>query len=255
MKTHLLFASLVLATQTFAQSTAPAPAPGAATPAPQSKPATPPAEDFPDTPSTTAQILPPPVPNGATVVFDTTMGRMACQFYQKEAPITVANFIGLAEGTKEATDPKTGQKITGTPFYNGTTFHRVIPHFMVQGGDRAGDGSGDPGYAFQDEFNRGLRFDRAGRLAMANSGPATNGSQFFITEEPQPDLDGKHTIFGQCDDHAVMIVKAMTRVDRNSNDKPITPIVLNKVTIVRAGQPMPPEPPAPAPAAQAPPAQ
>lgn len=248
-----ILAALSITALTASAQSAPPPAQAypPAAPTQQAKPATPPADDLPDTPSTSANILPPPVPNGPTVVFDTTMGRMTCQFYQRETPVTVANFIGLAEGTKDAIDPKTGQKVAG-PFYDGTTFHRVIPHFMIQGGDRAGDGTGDPGYSFQDEFNPGLRFDRPGRLAMANSGPSTNGSQFFITEEPQDELNGKHTIFGQCDEHAVMIEKAIARVDRTGGDKPITPVLINKVTIVRPGQPMPPEPAAPAAAAPPP---
>jgi cyclophilin family peptidyl-prolyl cis-trans isomerase len=119
-------------------------------------------------------------------VLDTTMGRLSCKLFEKEAPITVANFIGLAEGTKDWTDPKTLQKMHHQPFYNGTTFHRVIPQFMIQGGDRAGDGTGDPGYFFQDEIAPSLTFDQPGLLAMANAGPGpsgggTNGSQFFIT--------------------------------------------------------------------------
>lgn len=212
----------------------------------QAKPAT---DDLPDSPSTTAQVLPSPEPTGPTAVFDTTMGRLTCKLYEKETPVTVANFIGLAEGTKEFTDPTTGKKVKGVPFYDGTTFHRVIPHFMIQGGDKMGDGSGDPGYMFEDEFNRGLRFDRPGRLAMANSGPGTNGSQFFITEDPTEQLNGRHTIFGQCDAHTVLLVQSIARVDRNSNDKPTTPVVINKLTIVRDGQPMPPVPTVAAPTA------
>jgi len=207
-----------------------------------------PADDLPDTPSAASQILPSPEPNGPTFVFDTSMGRMVCQSYEKQAPATVANFIGLAEGTKEFQDPSTGKKMTGVRFFDGTTFHRVIPHFMIQGGDRLGNGSGDPGYFFNDEFDRGLRFDRPGRLAMANSGPTTNGSQFFITEDPVDQLDGKHTIFGQCDAHSVVLVQSIARVEKDSDDKPTTPVVINKITIVRAGQTIPPEPAASKPA-------
>ena len=170
------------------------------------------------------------------------MGRLSCKLYDKQAPITVANFISLANGTKDWVDPKTLQKVHGQPFYNGTTFHRVIPSFMIQGGDRAGDGTGDPGYFFQDELDPSLLFDVPGRLAMANSGPATNGSQFFITEAPVEELNGKHTIFGQCDSHSVTLVGAIARVERNSNDRPITPVVINKVVIVPDGQPLPPDP-------------
>ena len=203
---------------------------------------------LPDAPSTTAHEAPPTQPNGPSVVFDTTMGRMVCRLFDKEAPQTVANFIGLATGTKEWTDPATSVKVKGKPFFDGTTFHRVIPNFMIQGGDRLGTGGGDPGYYFDDEFSPALRFDVPGRLAMANSGPGTNGSQFFITEQPVPELNGKHTIFGQCDAHAVLLVSAIARVQRNADDKPLTPVVLVKVTIVPVGQPLPPEPGAARPA-------
>lgn len=205
---------------------------------------------LPDDPSTASQVKPPVVPTGPTVVIDTSMGRLTCKLYDKQAPITVANFIGLAEGTKDWTDPKTQQKVHGQPYYNGTTFHRVIPEFMIQGGDRTGTGMGDPGYLFQDEIDPSLTFDQPGRLAMANSGPGpagsgTNGSQFFITEVPVPQLNGKHTIFGQCDAHSVLLVASIARVPRDENDKPTTPVVVNRVTIVRDGQPMPPLPAAP----------
>jgi peptidyl-prolyl cis-trans isomerase A (cyclophilin A) len=205
-----------------------------------------PAPALPDAPSTTAHEAAPATPTGPTVVFDTTMGRMVCRLYSKEAPNTVANFIGLANGTKAWIDPVTQQKVTGKPFYDGTIFHRVIPGFMIQGGDRLGTGGGDPGFYFEDEFSPALRFDVPGRLAMANSGPNTNGSQFFITEDPSPDLNGVHTIFGQCDDHAVALATVIAHVERNREDKPVTPVVLNKVTIVPEGQPLPPVPTPPA---------
>jgi peptidyl-prolyl cis-trans isomerase A (cyclophilin A) len=214
-----------------------------------------PADALPDAPSTTAHEAPPPTPTGPTVLFDTTMGRLTCQLFSQQAPITVANFIGLATGAKPFIDPVTQKKITNTPFYDGTTFHRVIPNFMIQGGDRRGNGEGDAGFYFEDEIVPGLRFDVPGRLAMANSGPGTNGSQFFITEAAVPDLNGKHTIFGQCDAHTVLLVATIARVDRNSSDKPITPVVVNKVTIVPAGQPIPPEPTPPTQPTAAHPAQ
>jgi peptidyl-prolyl cis-trans isomerase A (cyclophilin A) len=179
------------------------------------------------------------------------MGRITCKLYEKQAPITVANFIGLAQGTKPWTDPVSKQKMTGKPFYNGTTFHRVIPEFMIQGGDPTATGTGDPGYMFEDEFDPNLNFDVPGRLAMANSGPATNGSQFFITEVPTEHLNQKHTIFGQCDQESLSVVKAIARVQRDPDDKPVQPVTLIKVTIVQAGQPMPPAPAAPAPPAPA----
>jgi peptidyl-prolyl cis-trans isomerase A (cyclophilin A) len=121
---------------------------------------------------------------------------------------------------------------------------------MIQGGDRAGDGTGDPGYLFQDEIDPSLTFDQPGRLAMANSGPGpsgggTNGSQFFITETPQTELNGKHTIFGQCDAHSVLLVASIARVPRDEGDKPLSPVTITRVTIVRDGQPMPPLPPTP----------
>ncbi len=196
--------------------------------------------DIPDAPQATAGAA--TVPNGPFVVMDTSMGRITCQFYQKQAPNAVANFIGLAEGTKDWIDPTTKKVQHHKPYYDGTTFHRVIPNFMIQGGDPTGTGMGDPGYSFNDEFDPNLNFDWPGRLAMANSGPNTNGSQFFITEQAYPSLNQHYTLFGQCDDASVAVVKTITRVERDSNDKPITPVVLNKVTIVREGQPMPPLP-------------
>jgi peptidyl-prolyl cis-trans isomerase A (cyclophilin A) len=241
MTLHYLALALVLAVSAQAQTTTPS-------------------QELPDAPSTTSQVKPPPVPTGPTAVIDTTMGRLTCKLYDKEAPMTVANFMDLAEGTKDWTDPKTLKKVRHQPFYTGTTFHRVIPGFMIQGGDRAGDGTGDPGYYFQDEIDPSLEFDVPGRLAMANAGPGpggggTNGSQFFITEDAVPELNGKHTIFGQCDAHSVLIATSIAHVERDSHDKPLTPVVIDHVTIVREGQPMPPlpaAPPAPPAAAGAP---
>ena len=168
------------------------------------------------------------------------MGRMTCRLFDKQAPEAVANFVGLArghEGVHRSGDEAEGAR---APYYDGTTFHRVIPDFMIQGGDPLGTGEGDPGYMFKDEFDPALNFDVPGRLAMANSGPDTNGSQFFITEVATDFLDQKYTIFGQCDDATVEVVKAIARVNRDSNDKPIDPVVLKKVTIIPAGQPVPP---------------
>jgi peptidyl-prolyl cis-trans isomerase A (cyclophilin A) len=199
-----------------------------------------PAVDIPDAPQATASAL--VHPNGPTVVMDTSMGRITCQFFQKQAPKAVANFIGLAQGTIDWTDPTSKKKQHHKPLYDGTTFHRVIPEFMIQGGDPAGTGMGDPGYAFDDEVNPNLNFDQPGRLAMANSGPNTNGSQFFITEQAYDSLNQHYTLFGQCDDPSVDVVKTIARVPRDSNDKPLTPVVLKKVTIVPEGQPLPPSP-------------
>ena len=205
-------------------------------PAPASKPA----DDLPDGPAPQAAAL--IHPNGPTVVFDTSMGRITCQFYQKQAPKTVANFMALAEGTKDWTDPVTHKKMHNKKLYDGTTFHRVIPQFMIQGGDPAGTGMGDPGYNFDDEFDPNLNFDVPGRLAMANSGPNTDGSQFFITEQGYDSLNQHYSLFGQCDDAGVEVVKAISRVERDADDKPLTPVVLRKVTIVKEGAPIPPPP-------------
>jgi peptidyl-prolyl cis-trans isomerase A (cyclophilin A) len=216
-----------------------------------------PAQSLPDAPQATAEAT--TVPNGPFVVMDTSMGRITCQFYEKQAPKAVANFIGLAEGTKDWTDPATKKLMRHKRYYDGTTFHRVIPDFMIQGGDPLANGTGDPGYSFEDEFDPGLSFDRPGRLAMANSGPNTNGGQFFITENAYPSLDMHYTLFGQCDDASVNVVKTIARVPRDSEDKPLTPVELIKVTIVPEGAPMPvppgsdapPPPPPAAPAASA----
>jgi len=186
--------------------------------------------------------MPKPVPTGPTVVLDTTLGRMTCKLFSKESPLAAQNFIDLAEGKKDWTDPVTHRKMTGKRYFDGTIFHRVIPGFMAQGGDPTGTGMGDAGYYFNNEDTPGLTFDVPGRLAMANAGPNTNSSQFFITEVPVQQLNGGYTIFGQCDDASVDVVKAITGVPRDSSDKPLTPVVLKKVTVVRAGQPMPPLP-------------
>jgi len=197
-------------------------------------------QELPDSPDTRSSSGPQPI--GPTAIFDTSMGRITCKLYSKEAPQTVANFIGLAEGTKDWTNPETKQKMHGKPLYNGTKFHRVIPGFMIQGGDPLGSGMGDPGYYFKDEVDPNLNFDVPGRLAMANAGPNTNGSQFFITEAPQPSLDQKYNIFGQCDESSVLVVKSIARVERSSADTPLAPVILKKVTIVPEGQPIPPPP-------------
>lgn len=197
---------------------------------------TPPAKS--STPAKPATTAKKPVHHAAsgepTAVFDTTAGTLRCKLFEKETPETVANFIGLASGTKDWKNPVSGATKHGVPLYDGTIFHRVIPNFMIQGGDPAGNGSGDPGYKFKDEIVPSLMFDRPGRLAMANSGPNTNGSQFFITEVPTPHLNGKHTIFGQCDDASVALVKEIARMAKDpSNDKPFRPIKIKHISIVR----------------------
>jgi peptidyl-prolyl cis-trans isomerase A (cyclophilin A) len=170
-----------------------------------------------------------------TAIIDTTAGKLTCTLFPDKAPIGVANFIGLAEGTKDWISPVTHQKKHGVPLYDGTIFHRVIPDFMIQGGDPAGNGTGDPGYQFKNEVSPDLKFDRPGRLAYANAGPDTNGSQFFITEVPYPSLNGGYTIFGQCDEASVALVKQIARMGRDSNDRPFRPVKINHITIQHAG--------------------
>ncbi len=163
--------------------------------------------------------------------FDTTEGSFTVKLFEAEAPNTVANFVGLAEGTKQWTDPKTGQKKTA-PFYDGIIFHRVIDGFMIQGGDPLGKGHGGPGYKFGDEFHPSLKHNRDGLLSMANAGPGTNGSQFFITLAPTPHLDNRHTIFGVVED-GMDVVKKIGKVRVGAQDRPVTDVVMNKVTIER----------------------
>jgi len=173
----------------------------------------------------------------ATAILETTAGKLTCKLFGNRTPKTVANFVGLAEGTRDWTNPASHAKKHGVPLYDGTIFHRVIPNFMIQGGDPLGNGSGDPGYSFEDEFDPKLRFDRPGLLAMANSGPDTNGSQFFITEVPTPHLTGRHTIFGQCDQAAVALVRKIARMPRDPRtDRPFNPVRITKITIVREGE-------------------
>jgi peptidyl-prolyl cis-trans isomerase A (cyclophilin A) len=162
---------------------------------------------------------------------ETTLGTFTCELYEKQAPITVANFVGLARGVRPWKDPKTGKWEEKKPFYDGLIFHRVIPGFMVQGGDPLGVGTGNPGYRFEDEFSPELKFDKPGLLAMANAGPGTNGSQFFITEGTPQHLTGRHTIFGLCE--PVSLVSKITGVKRGPRDKPETDVVIKKVTITR----------------------
>jgi peptidyl-prolyl cis-trans isomerase A (cyclophilin A) len=241
MKTIQRFAAIVLASGIFALTAG----------AQQTTPP-PPTAELPDAPGTQVKVS--PQPTGPTAVLDTSMGRMSCQLFDKQAPLAVANFIALADGTKTWTNPATSKKMVNKPLYNGTIFHRVIPDFMIQGGDPVGTGMGDPGYLFKDEFDSNLNFDVPGRLAMANSGPGTNGSQFFITLAPTEHLNQVHTIFGQCDEASITVAKAIAAVPRDDQDKPVTDVVLKKVTIVREGQPMPPLPATPAVPADAKPA-
>jgi peptidyl-prolyl cis-trans isomerase A (cyclophilin A) len=150
--------------------------------------------------------------------FHTSLGTIVCELYEKEAPKTVANFTGLAEGTKDWVNPNTGKAGSGA-LYSGTVFHRVIPDFMIQGGDPLGTGTGGPGYQFEDECVASLGFDRPGRLAMANAGPGTNGSQFFITEVPTAWLNRKHTIFGQVVEGQDLVAKIARHKGKVSLEK------------------------------------
>lgn len=169
-------------------------------------------------------------PAGTYAIFETSLGNIVVKLLEKEAPKTVENFIGLAEGTKEFFNPMTGKKEKRN-FYDGLTFHRVIPQFMVQGGCPRGDGRGGPGYSFADEFHPSLKHSKAGKLSMANSGPNTNGSQFFITVAPTPHLDNRHTIFGEVVE-GQDIADKISNTARDSSDKPRLPVTM-KVVIER----------------------
>ncbi|AKL97524.1 peptidylprolyl isomerase [Endomicrobium proavitum] len=162
-------------------------------------------------------------------IFNTSYGTIKIKLFPENAPKTVANFVELAEGTREFTDPKTGKQ-TKKKFYDGLIFHRVIPQFMIQGGDPLGTGTGGPGYKFEDEIDPALKFTKPGLLAMANAGPNTNGSQFFITEVSTPWLNGNHTIFGEVVE-GLEVVKKIARAEVDFSDKPIEPIILKSVTI------------------------
>jgi peptidyl-prolyl cis-trans isomerase A (cyclophilin A) len=181
-----------------------------------------------------------PAPAKPTAVIDTTVGKLTCMLFPDKAPIGVANFVGLSNGKKDWKSP-TGTTKHGVPLYDGTIFHRVIPDFMIQGGDPAGTGSGpDPVAAFKNEVSADLLFDQPGRLAYANAGPNTNTSQFFITSvafsgQQASILNGHYTIFGQCDEASVELVKQIAAMSRDSNDKPYRPVKINHIAITGAG--------------------
>jgi peptidyl-prolyl cis-trans isomerase A (cyclophilin A) len=162
-------------------------------------------------------------------VFKTNQGSFKIKLFRDEAPITVDNFVGLAKGTKEFVDPKTAKKVK-RPFYNGLIFHRIIANFMIQGGDPLGSGRGGPGYQFEDEFDPSLRFDKPGLLAMANAGPGTNGSQFFITVVPTPHLNNRHTIFGEVVENYDVVDK-ISKVMTGPGDRPVDPVVIEELII------------------------
>lgn len=212
------------------------------TPQPATKPKPPVRKPATSVPAPTAE---------PTAIIHTTAGDLHCTLFPKVAPIGVENFIGLASGTKDWTSPVSHAKKHGVPLYDGTIFHRVIASFMIQGGDPAGTGAGDPGYQFKNETSPTVTFDRPGRLAYANAGPDTNGSQFFVTEVPYPSLNGKYTIFGQCDDVAVELVKKIARM-ATDGERPLRPIKITHIEIHRAGASSRPATPKPSPAVKKP---
>ena len=215
----------------------------ASTPQPATKPKPPVRKPATSAPAATAE---------PTAIIHSTAGDLRCTLFPKVAPIGVENFIGLATGTKNWTSPVSHAKKPGVPLYDGTIFHRVIPGFMIQGGDPKGDGTGDPGYKFKNEVSSELLFDKPGRLAYANAGPDTNGSQFFITEVPYPSLNGKYTIFGQCDDAAVDLVKKIARM-ATDGERPLRPVKITHIEIHRAsGSTSKPGAPKPSPAVKKP---
>jgi len=171
----------------------------------------------------------PQMPKQTYALFETSQGNFTCLLYTEAAPKTVANFVGLAKGEKEWTDPRTGEK-SKKPLYDGTIFHRVIADFMIQGGDPLGNGTGGPGYKFEDEIDPVLLFTNPGTLAMANSGPNTNGSQFFITVAATPWLNGKHTIFGKVTE-GMDTVLAISKIPTDKYEKPVKKVIINNITI------------------------
>ena len=176
--------------------------------------------------------IPAPEPTGATTTIETTMGTLTCRLFEKEAPVAVANFIGLANGTKPYAVGATQPAVRGKRFYDGLTFGRVIPDFMIQNADSPGNPSGGgAGYKFSNEIVPGLSFDRPGRMAYANSGPDTNSSEFFITEHPVRRLDGNYTIFGQCDEASIAVIEAIAHVPRDASNHPLKPVVMKRITI------------------------
>lgn len=215
--------------------------------------------------TTSHKTASPAAPAGpTTATIHTTAGDMKCELFPDKAPKTVENFIGLATGTKDWKNPSTGQMEHNHPLYDGVIFHRVIPDFMIQGGDPTGTGMGDPGYQFEDELRPDLLFDKPGRLAMANSGQNTNGSQFFITEVPVPTLNPcldeagcqrpwghvpkntGYTLFGQCDDATVALVKKIAQgpchgtVCDGNNSRPDNPVKITHIDIANAPKPAKP---------------
>lgn len=164
--------------------------------------------------------------------FDTSMGSFKVRLFEDLAPNTVANFVGLSTGQIEWTDPRTGEAGTGA-LYDGVVFHRVIAGFMIQGGDPTGTGRGGPGYRFEDECNPAATHDKPGKLSMANAGPNTNGSQFFVTLRATPHLDGRHTVFGEVIE-GMDVVEKIGQVETDRNDRPVQPVTIRGVSVARA---------------------
>jgi len=188
-----------------------------------------PAQVSPNEKDVISMVKLPEGPGDLYAIFHTSRGDITVKLFEKDAPKTVQNFVGLATGQADWIDPRTGQK-SKAHLYDGTMFHRVIPQFMIQGGDPLGTGTGGPGYKFEDEFQSGKKFDKPGLLAMANAGPNTNGSQFFITEVPTPHLNNRHTIFGEVISGYEVVTK-IAAVPRDARDKPNKDVVLKQVVI------------------------
>lgn len=190
------------------------------------------AQDVPPVQSESAEEILATVPGEGRIhmTMTTSMGAFHCVLYDDLVPSTVANFVGLAKGIKTFVDPESGEPVR-RPLYDGLIFHRVIPDFMIQGGDPLGNGTGGPGYRFNDEFDAQLRHDRPGIMSMANSGPNTNGSQFFITERPTPHLDNRHSVFGACDE--AELIRTIARVPTGPRDRPLEPVTIDRLEFER----------------------
>lgn len=165
-------------------------------------------------------------------MIETNKGTLECELFDDLVPVTVANFVGLATGKKNYRDPQTGEGVKDA-YYDDVIFHRVIKGFMIQGGDPTGTGRGGPGYTFEDEFHPQLKHDKPGTLSMANAGPNTNGSQFFVCEGPTPHLNGRHAVFGQC--HNPELIEEIASVDTDRSDRPKSPVAIQSITIERRG--------------------
>ncbi|RVU49000.1 peptidylprolyl isomerase [Lujinxingia sediminis] len=204
-----------------------------------------PTSELPPDPSESAHTPPTPddalrytqdlaSPGTLIAILETSEGSVTCELFEKRAPVTVANFVGLARGLKAYVDPQTDRSVTGRPFFDGQRFHRVIPGFLIQGGDPTGTGYGGPGYVIPDEFHSELRHDRPGTLSMANLGPDSGGSQFFITEVAAPHLDDRHTVFGRCSD--LETVRAISHIPADPENRPNEDVQLLRVIIERRAE-------------------